>query len=281
MPFLAACLQMRSGRNLSANVDAVAQGVSEAKRAGALYLQTPEMTTILEKDRDTLLAQIGSESINPELDRFRTMARDAGLTLHIGSMAVRVGGKIANRSFVIDPEGKVVATYDKIHMFDVDLAGGESWRESSTYTAGTAAVIADLPFARLGLTICYDLRFPHLFHAYGEAGAEMIAVPSAFTRQTGEMHWHVLQRARAIENAVYILAAAQGGRHEDGRETYGHSLIVSPSGAVLAEAGTQPGLLYANIDLQDVALHRARIPNLKHVRSFAKSWAPTSDAGGP
>ena len=163
------------------------------------------MTTIVDNDTDSLLAAIGDDKINPDLESFSSISRDAGLTLHIGSMAVRVGNKAANRSFVIDPTGEVIATYDKIHLFDVDLAGGESWRESKSFTSGANAVLVDLPFARLGLAICYDVRFPQLFRAYGDAGAQIMAIPAAFTRQTGEMHWHVLQRARAIENGAFVI----------------------------------------------------------------------------
>src|SRR5690349_4806907 len=214
MRFTAAALQMRSGRDPAKNVDTVAAAARDAAAKGAAYLQTPEMTTIVERERDRLLQAIGDEERNPELDAFRTIARDAKLHLHIGSMAVRVGDKAANRAFVIDPEGEVVARYDKIHLFDVDLAGGESWRESNAYVGGGKAVIADLPFARLGLGICYDLRFPQLFRAYGDAGVDLLSAPACFTRQTGEAHWHVLQRARAIENGAYMISAAQAGQHE-------------------------------------------------------------------
>lgn len=268
-----AALQMRSGRSVAANLDAVARGVEQARAAGAEYLQTPEMTTAIDRDRAALLAAIGDDAVNPALDAFRAMARDAGITLHIGSMAVRVGDKAANRAFVIDPRGEVVATYDKIHLFDVDLAGGESWRESNTYVAGRQAVTVDLPFARLGLAICYDLRFPQLFRAYGDAGVEILTIPAAFTRQTGEAHWHLLQRARAIENGAFVISAAQGGVHEDGRETFGNSLIVAPSGKILAEAATEPGLIVADLDLAEVAATRRRIPNLRNARPFTVAEA--------
>jgi predicted amidohydrolase len=276
MRFTAAVLQMRSGRDLAKNVDTVAAAAKDAAAQGAAYLQTPEMTTIVERDRDRLVAAIGDDQRNPELDAFRTIARDAGLHLHIGSMAVRVGDKAANRAFVIDPNGEVVARYDKIHLFDVDLAGGETWRESNAYVGGGKAVIADLPFARLGLGICYDLRFPQLFRAYGDAGVDILSAPACFTRQTGEAHWHVLQRARAIENGAYMISAAQSGHHEDGRETFGHSLIVDPWGKVLAEAGTEPGLIVSEIDIHQVAATRGRIPNLNNARPFEVTFAEAS-----
>jgi deaminated glutathione amidase len=269
MRFLAAALQMCSGRNPAANVDVVAKAAKEAKAAGADYLQTPEMTTIVERDRAGLMAAIGDERDNPELDAFRSLARESGLTLHIGSMAVRLGDRAANRAYLIDPKGDVLAHYDKIHLFDVDLAGGESWRESNSYVGGDEAVLVDLPFGRFGLAICYDVRFPQLFRAYGDEGADVITAPAAFTRQTGEAHWHVLQRARAIENGAYMISAAQAGRHEDGRETFGHSLVVDPWGRILAEAGSaETGLIYAEIDLHAVAATRAKIPNLRNARPF-------------
>ncbi|MDQ0467529.1 carbon-nitrogen hydrolase family protein [Labrys wisconsinensis] len=273
MRFTAACLQMRSTRVPAQNIETVAGAAREAKAAGAAYLQTPEMTTIVDRDREALMAVIGDERSNPELDALRGIAREAGLHLHVGSMAVRVGDKAANRAFVIDPQGEVVASYDKIHLFDVDLAGGESWRESNAYVGGARAVVADLPFARLGLGICYDVRFPQLFRAYGDAGAEVISAPACFTRQTGEAHWHVLQRARAIENGAFMISAAQAGRHEDGRETFGHSLIVDPWGRVLADAGTEPGLIYAEIDIHAVAATRGKIPNLRNARPFEVAFA--------
>jgi len=190
-------------------------------------------------------------------------------TLIAGSLAIKVtNDRAANRAFLIDSKGDITARYDKIHMFDVDLAGGESYRESRTYRPGELAVLSDLPWGRLGLTICYDLRFPALYRALAEAGATMLTIPSAFTQQTGEAHWHVLIRARAIENGCFVLAAAQAGRHENGRETFGHSLIVDPWGRILAEGGTEPGVVMAEIDLAEVGKARARIPSLQHGRRF-------------
>ncbi len=267
--FKAAMNQMRSRMRPAANVDAAARLIGEAKSAGADYVQTPEMTNILESKRERLLATIAEEDKDPSLASFRELARKHGLFVHIGSMAIKVGpDRAANRGFLIDPHGEVAARYDKIHMFDVDLAGGESYRESRTYRPGELAVLSDLPWGRLGITICYDLRFPALYRALAEAGATMLTIPSAFTVQTGEAHWHVINRARAIENGSFVFAAAQGGKHESGRETYGHSLIVDPWGRILAEGGTEPGVVMAEIDISEVAKARARIPSLEHGRRF-------------
>jgi predicted amidohydrolase len=197
------------------------------------------------------------------------LAKDLGIWLHVGSMAVLLAsGKIANRSLLFAPDGAIAARFDKLHMFDVELPGGESYRESRNYEAGSAGVLADLPWGTLGLTVCYDLRFPHLYRALAKAGADFLAIPSAFTRQTGEAHWHVLNRARAIENGAFVLAAAQAGTHESGRETYGHSLIVSPWGDVIAEADAQVGVVVAEIKPHEVQKARQRIPSLRHDRPF-------------
>jgi predicted amidohydrolase len=262
-------MQMRAGRDPQTNLDAVLAAIAEAKHAGADYVQTPEMTNIFESRRDRLLAGIVADDNDPILATLREVARKLSIYLHVGSLAIKVSPeKAVNRSFLIDRRGDVVARYDKIHMFDVDLAGGESYRESATYRAGELAVVADLPWGRLGLTICYDLRFPALYRALAEAGASFLAIPSAFTRQTGEAHWHILIRARAIENACFVFAAAQGGKHENGRETFGHSLIVDPWGRILAEGGTEPGLLFAEIDPAAAVAARAKIPSLLHGRRF-------------
>ncbi len=197
-------------------------------------------------------------------------AAELGIHLHLGSLAVLAGnGKVANRAFLIGPDGKILATYDKIHMFDVDLPNGESWRESATYEPGTQTVIADLPFAKVGMAVCYDIRFPAIFRTQARQGAQVLTGPAAFTRQTGQAHWHILQRSRAIENGAYVISAAQGGTHEDGRETYGHSLIVDPWGAVIAEIDNDdPGYVLAEIDTQKVADARARIPAIANERDF-------------
>jgi predicted amidohydrolase len=260
---------MRSGLDPAANLNAALDLVNQAKTAGADYVQTPEMTNILALKREQLFATIVAEEQDPTLARLRETARKLSIYIHIGSLAIKTSPeKAVNRSFLIDRKGEVAARYDKIHMFDVDLADGESYRESNTYRPGELAIVADLPWGRLGLTVCYDLRFPALYRALAEAGASFLAIPSAFTRQTGEAHWHVLQRARAIENGCFVFAAAQGGKHENGRETFGHSLVIDPWGRVLAEGGAEPGLVMAQIDPATVALARARIPSLHHGRRF-------------
>jgi predicted amidohydrolase len=266
--FVAACVQMRTGRDPLRNRDDAVAMVREAADGGAHFVQTPEMTGLLERDRASFREKIATQEADPVLAGLRDVARERGLWLQIGSLAVKAGDKAANRAFVIDPEGDVVAAYDKIHLFDVDLANGERWRESNAYAGGDRAVVVQTLWALLGVTICYDLRFPQLYRALAEAGASVLSIPSCFTRQTGEAHWHVLQRARAIENAAFVIAAAQGGKHEDGRETYGHSLIVDPWGRVLAEGGTEPGVILAEIDLAQVAEARQRIPSLQHGRPF-------------
>jgi predicted amidohydrolase len=267
--FKAAMIQMRSGLKPTTNLQAALALIEEAKSAGADYVQTPEMTNIMEVKRDRLFAAIDDEDTDASLAAFRKTARKLGIFVHVGSLAVKLSAeKAANRGFLISPKGDIVARYDKIHMFDVDLADGESYRESRSYRPGEQAVISDLPWGRLGLTVCYDLRFPALYRALAEAGASMLAIPSAFTKQTGEAHWHVLVRARAIENGSFVFAAAQAGKHESGRETYGHSLIVDPWGRVLAEGGTEPGVVMAEIDMAEVAKARARVPSLQHGRRF-------------
>lgn len=268
--FKAAMIQMRVGLNASANIDAAARMIDEAKSAGADYVLTPEMTNILAARREQLFAKIVEEEQDASLATLRELARKLGIYIHIGSLAIKISpDRAANRAFLIDPKGNIVARYDKIHMFDVDLPGGESYRESRTYRPGELAVLSDVPWGRLGITICYDLRFPALYRALAEAGATMLAIPSAFTKQTGEAeHWHVLIRARAIENGCFVFAAAQGGKHESGRESYGHSLIVDPWGRILAESSTEPGVVMAEIDVGEVAKARARIPSLEHGRRF-------------
>jgi deaminated glutathione amidase len=268
-PFVAACVQMRSGRDPLTNRDAAVAFVREAAGRGAHYVQTPEMTSLVERSRDALFEKVGPEERDPTLAALRDAARMHGIYVHIGSVAVREGEKVANRAFLIDPAGEIAASYDKIHLFDVDLPNGESWRESRTYTGGDAAVLAETPWGRLGITICYDVRFPALYRALAEGGASFLSAPACFTKQTGEAHWHVLHRARAIETGSFMISAAQGGLHEDGRETFGHSLIVDPWGRILAEAGTEPGVIAAEIDPARVADARARIPALKNARPFA------------
>ena len=267
--FKAAMIQMRSGLKPAANIDDAVRLIGEAKSAGADYVLTPEMTNILAVKREQLFAAVVEEEMDASLATLRELARKLGIYIHIGSLAIKLSNdRAANRSFLIDPKGDIAACYDKIHMFDVDLADGESYRESRNYRPGELAVLADLPWGRLGLTVCYDLRFPALYRALAEAGATMLAIPSAFTKQTGEAHWHVLMRSRAIENGSFVFAAAQGGKHENGRETYGHSLVVDPWGRIIAEGGTEPGIIMAEIDPAKVAKARARIPSLQHGRRF-------------
>jgi predicted amidohydrolase len=267
--FRAALVQMRSGRVPQANLDAAVKLILKARDNGADYVQTPEMTNVMELSREKLFAVIAEEEKDTCLAAFRDLARNLSLYLHIGSLAIKVShDRAANRSFLIDPRGEIVARYDKIHMFDVDLGGGESYRESNSYRPGELAVLTDLPWGRFGLSICYDLRFPSLYRALAEAGATMLAIPSAFTRVTGEAHWHALMRARAIETGCFVLSAAQGGKHENGRETYGHSLVVDPWGRILAEGGTEPDVIMAEIDPAEVAAARAKVPSLQHGRRF-------------
>ena len=267
--FKVGLVQMRSGLDPQANLAAALAFVEEAAGAGADYVLTPEMTNIMEVKRERLFATIANEELDPTLAALREAARRLAIYVHIGSLAVKASpDKAANRSFLIDRRGDVVARYDKIYMFDVDLANGESYRESRNYRPGDLAVVTDLPWGRLGVTICYDLRFPALYRALAEAGASFFSIPSAFTRQTGEAHWHVLMRARAIENGSFVFAAAQGGKHENGRETFGHSLVVDPWGRILAEGGTEPGVILADIDPAQISAARSRIPSLHHGRRF-------------
>ena len=270
--FTAGLVQMRSGLSPRANLDAAVKLIEEARNGSADYVLTPEMTNILEVKRERLFAALAPEESDASLAAFRELARKLGIFLHVGSLAIKLlPEKAANRSFLIDRKGEIVARYDKIHMFDVDLNGGESYRESRNYRPGEIGVAADLPWGRLGLTVCYDLRFPALYRALAEAGSSFLAIPSAFTRQTGEAHWHVLNRARAIENGAFVLAAAQGGKHENGRETFGHSLVVDPWGRILAEGGTEPGVVLAMIDPAEVTAARTKVPSLQHGRRFEVS----------
>ncbi len=266
-----ALIQLRSGRDHDANVTAVSELVAEAAGAGARYIQTPEMTTLIERDRARMQVEISSEKAARAAERFSELAAQLNVHLHIGSMAVpQPDGRFANRAHLFGPDGGLITTYDKIHMFDVDLDGGESWRESALYAPGDRCVVADLGRAQLGLGICYDLRFAALARAQAQAGAQIITYPAAFTRQTGEAHWHVLLRARAIETGSYVVAAAQGGHHEDDRETFGHSLVIDPWGRVVAEkADDTPGVLHAVIDVAAVTEARGKIPALRHDRDFA------------
>ncbi|MCV3238546.1 carbon-nitrogen hydrolase family protein [Mesorhizobium sp. ZC-5] len=269
--FKAAAIQMRSGADPEKNVVDFERMVREAASNGARYLQTPEMTNAIVRDKEARAATFRPVETDLIARTAARLAAELGIHIHIGSNAIAVGdGKLANRALFYDASGNLAATYDKIHMFDVDLDNGESWRESAAYAPGTETVIVELPEAKFGLAVCYDLRFPQLFRAQALAGAEVLTVPAAFTRQTGEAHWHVLLRARAIENGAWVIAAAQGGVHEDGRETYGYSLIVDPWGRVVADIGSaEPGIIYADIDTAASAAARKKIPNLKNARDFS------------
>ncbi|OCW58309.1 carbon-nitrogen hydrolase family protein [Hoeflea olei] len=268
---VAAAVQMRSGVSPEANIAVMTELVRDAASRGARYVQTPEMTGAIQKDRAGLKRILKTEAEDPVLRAASDLARELGICLHIGSTAIDAGdGMTANRAVVFGPDGGVLGRYDKIHMFDVDLDNGESWRESAVYRPGEVARILDVEGARLGLGICYDIRFPQLFRDLALAGADILSAPAAFTRQTGEAHWHVLQRARAIENGAFLISAAQGGRHEDGRETYGHSLIIDPWGRVIAEAdGDEPGVIVATLALDAVKAARAKIPNLRNARQYS------------
>ncbi|MER9232591.1 carbon-nitrogen hydrolase family protein [Mesorhizobium sp. M0622] len=269
--FKAAAIQMRSGTSPERNAVDLERLVREAAGLGATYIQTPEMTGALIRDSQARAASFTSEDKDIIVSTSRKLAKELGIFLHIGSTAIlRADGKLANRALLFGPDGAILAVYDKIHMFDVDLDNGESWRESAAYEPGTEAVVTEIEAAKLGFAVCYDLRFPQLFRAEALAGADLLSVPAAFTRQTGEAHWHVLLRARAIENGAYVVAAAQGGLHEDGRETYGHSLIVDPWGRVIAEAAhDEPAVIVAEIDPAQSVAARKKIPNLKNARDFA------------
>lgn len=275
--FTAACIQMRSGRDPLKNRDSAVAMVREAVARGADFVQTPEMTSLVERNRADLFDKVGPEDRDPTLSALREVAREHGTVIQIGSIAVKEGDKIANRAFLIDRDGAVLASYDKIHLFDVDLPQGESWRESATYTGGGRAVLAETPWGLLGLTICYDVRFAALYRALAENGSSFLSAPACFTQQTGEAHWHILQRARAIETGSFMISAAQSGLHEDGRETFGHSLIVDPWGRVLADGGTETGVILATIDPALVTDARSRIPTLKNARPFSVDLIPAGE----
>ena len=270
LSFTAAMVQMRTSLSPEASFEQAEGLIRDAAAQGANYVQTPEVSNLIQKTRKALFELLAPEQEDLSLKAYRELARELKIHLHIGSLALRATPERAvNRSFLIAPDGSILASYDKIHMFDIELDGGESYRESANYQPGETAVISDLPWGRIGLTICYDVRFPALYRALAESGASFITVPSAFTVRTGEAHWHTLLRARAIENGCYIFAAAQAGKHESGRETYGHSLVVDPWGAVLAEGGVEPGIVMAKIDPAKVESARKSIPSLQHGRRFS------------
>ncbi|HEX3808744.1 MAG TPA: carbon-nitrogen hydrolase family protein [Rhizomicrobium sp.] len=267
--FRAACVQLRSSDDVEENIRTASELIREAKGQGAQFVGTPENTTLMAPDGGAKLEKSFAEDHDPALPKFRALTEELGIWLLVGSLAIKVSErKTANRSFLINPRGGIAASYDKIHLFDVDLPSGEQYRESNTVAGGDRAVLAETSWGKVGLTICYDLRFPNLYRTLSKAGAFMLTVPSAFTETTGKAHWHTLLRARAIENGAFVFAPAQGGTHANGRKTYGHSLIVSPWGEIIAEAGTEPGVIVADIDPALSQDARARIPNLQHDRDF-------------
>ena len=266
-----ALLQMTGGIDPDANAATIEAAVAEASAGGAVMLFTPEMSGLLDRDRKRAAVHMCDEGNNPVLARARSAAKEHAIWLALGSLAIRDGadGKLANRSIVIDDQGAIAARYDKIHMFDVEVGAGNSWRESAAYAPGGKAVTVATPLGTMGLTICYDLRFPALHAVLTGRGATVLAAPAAFTVPTGEAHWHVLHRARAIENAAFVIAAAQTGEHEDGRSTYGHSLVVDPWGRVLLDMGREPGVNFCDLDLSAVDDARSRVPVIAHRRVIA------------
>ena len=270
--FRAALVQTCTGSDVERNVSEASEQIREAAANGAQYIQTPEVTNVIEaRGADQIAKSEPDDDSNHAIAAFGSLAKELGIWLHIGSMAVRKSeDKLANRAFLFDPEGQIKARYDKIHMFDVDVDGANRFNESRRYDAGDRGVLADLPWGKLGITICYDMRFPALYRGLAKAGAEILAVPSAFTVPTGEAgHWMTLLRARAIEAQCYVLAAAQAGEHESGRKSYGHSVAIAPWGEILAEAdGLQKTVIYADIEMEQVAKARGRVPSLNNDRPF-------------
>jgi predicted amidohydrolase len=264
-----ALYQARTGIDPERNAVDLVAAVEEAAAGGAAMLFTPEMSGLLDRDRSRSAAHLHAEEEDPVLAAVRAAAARSRIWVHVGSLAVRrSGGRLANRAYVVDETGEIHARYDKLHLFDVDLPTGESWRESALYAPGETAVVAETPVGPVGLAICYDLRFAALFQALTDAGAEILSIPAAFTVPTGQAHWHVLMRARAIEAGVFVVAAAQGGRHQDGRETFGHGLVVGPWGEVLLDMGEENGVGFAEIDLSAVAEVRSRLPAIRHRRAI-------------
>jgi predicted amidohydrolase len=279
--FTVACVQMNSGREIGPNVEAASRLVRDARKAGADFIITLENMTCIEPIRERALANAQPEATHPAIPAFQSLAAEIGAWLLIGSLTIKLdAATCANRSFLFTPQGQIAARYDKIHMFDVDLANKETYRESATFRPGRQAVTAELPWGRLGLTICYDMRFAYLYRALAQAGSSFLTVPAAFTRPTGQAHWHVLLRARAIETGSFVFAAAQTGEHAEGRKTYGHSLIVSPWGEVLADAGEDVGFITAVVDPAKVAEARGMVPALKHDREFSLPPNPALKIAG-
>lgn len=263
-------MQLTSTGEPAENIAAASTLIRQAKADGADLVMTPEMTNLMEPRRRAMLERVQPEEEDAAVAAFAALAADLGIWLLAGSLALKLqGDKAANRSILFAPSGRIAARYDKIHMFDVDIPDGQSYRESKAYRAGDSAVVADLPWGRLGMTVCYDLRFPYLYRALAHAGAGFLSVPAAFTRFTGHAHWHVLLRARAIETGCFVFAPAQCGEHAEGRQTYGHSLIVAPWGEILADGGEAPGIAMAEIDPGRIEKARAMVPSLTHDRAVA------------
>ena len=268
--FKAACIQLRSSDDVAENIRVTSTLVREAAAGGARFIATPENTNIMAQDGRAKMAATFVEAQDPSLPAFAELAKDLHVWLLIGSLHIKVSEtKTANRSYLFAPDGSIAARYTKIHLFDVTLASGESYRESSTVEGGHEAVVADTQFGAIGLSVCYDLRFPQLYRLLAKKGAFAFTIPSSFTVPTGTAHWHVLLRARAIENGAFVIAPAQGGTHANGRKTYGHSLIVSPWGEILAEAGTDPSVIFADIDPSLSKQAREKVPSLEHDRMFS------------
>ena len=268
-----AVYQARTGIDPQVNARTLADRIAEASSAGARMIFTPEMSGLLDRDRQRAKPHLREEAEDPVLRAVRDAARAHGIWVHLGSLALKdpaAGDRLVNRGFVVDDEGAIRARYEKMHLFDVDLATGESWRESAAYAPGQRSVLASTPIGRLGLSICYDIRFPDLYRSLTNAGAQILSIPAAFTVPTGEAHWHVLLRARAIEAGVFVVAAAQAGQHEDGRTTYGHSLVVDPWGEILLDMGSDEGLGYADLDLERVDQVRSRLPAIRHRREIGR-----------
>jgi len=271
----AACVQVNASNDMEANIARTVEMVREAASQGADLICLPENVSMMEFGGENVIAKSYPQGDHPALQAFCGLAREVESWILIGSLAIHLdNGKVANRSFLLDDQGKVVAQYDKIHLFDVDLGGGESYRESNTFDGGEQAVLAETPWGKLGMSICYDVRFPHLYRDYAQAGANIITVPAAFTKQTGQAHWKVLLRARAIETGCFVIAPGQCGEHKGGRETFGHSLIINPWGEVLVEGGDEPGLFMAEVDLDEVAATRGKVPSLQHDRDFVLRSLP-------
>lgn len=268
-PFKAACVQVSASDDMMANIQIASQMARDAALLGAELVLFPENVAMMTFGDDNIRANARTEQEHPAIAAFQELARELDIWLHGGTLAIQTGDRIANRTFVFGPDGQVVATYDKIHMFDVDLGGGESYRESATFIPGTDKVLVDLPWGVMGLSTCYDVRFPYLYRALAQAGAKFLAVPAAFTVPTGRAHWEVLLRARAIENGCFVFAPAQTGRHFGGRETWGHALIIDPWGRVLEDAGEEPGFVIADIDPALTDEVRGKVPSLTHTRDFS------------